>query len=273
LELFPSEGSYMEKMKMLWKGMENIIQKRNIFLMLGAITIIGFCIYQLIGIYFSYKKADDEYAEIEQKYVIEIDSEQEIVGEDIEKIENPVDFAGLKNQNEDVVGWLKIDGIKLSYPIMQSVDNEYYLNHTFQKNTHFAGSIFMDCENSPDFSDYNIILYGHNMKNGSMFGSLKKYQSKEFFAQNPFFWIYTPEKIYKYKVFSCREVSIHSGSYQIQFEDRKDFSSYIYDAAKASFVKHDIPSYEKDAIVTLSTCTNNSSNRFIVQGLCVQINE
>ena len=131
----------------------------------------------------------------------------------------------------------------------------------------FAGCIFMEYQNHSDFSDKNTIIYGHNMKNGSMFGTLRKFYEDEVYEKAPYFWIYTPDKIYRYDIFSCAEVPVDSLAYQITFSGEGSFEKYIDDAYSRSVVKgNDIKVTAEDKIVTLSTCTGNESTRFIVQG-------
>ena len=84
-------------------------------------------------------------------------------------LKNPVDFESLQKVNEDIIGWIRVSALGISYPIAQSTDNDYYLHRTFERVDNFAGCIFMEYQNHSDFSDKNTIIYGHNMKNGSCF--------------------------------------------------------------------------------------------------------
>ena len=182
-------------------------------------------------------------------------------------LKNPVDFESLKKVNEDIIGWIRVNALDISYPIAQSTNNDYYLHRTFERVDNFAGCIFMEYQNHSDFSDKNTIIYGHNMKNGSMFGTLRKFYEDEVYEKAPYFWIYTPDKIYRYDIFSCAEVAVDSLAYQITFSEEGSFEKYIDDAYSRSVVKgNDIKVTAEDKIVTLSTCTGNESTRFIVQG-------
>jgi len=105
-----------------------------------------------------------------------------------------IDFEGLRKINEDLVAWIQIPGIGLDYPVVQGEDNEYYLYHTFQKENNKAGSIFLDYRNHDDFTDRRVILYGHNMKDGSMFSNLKQYQDSVFRKNSDSAYLYLPEK-------------------------------------------------------------------------------
>lgn len=119
-------------------------------------------------------------------------------------LKNPVDFESLKKVNEDIIGWIRVNALDISYPIAQSTNNDYYLHRTFERVDNFAGCIFMEYQNHSDFSDKNTIIYGHNMKNGSMFGTLRKFYEDEVYEKAPYFWIYTPDKIYRYDISPAR---------------------------------------------------------------------
>ena len=182
-------------------------------------------------------------------------------------VEIPINFDYLKGENEDIIGWIRVSALGISYPIAQSTDNDYYLHRTFERVDNFAGCIFMEYQNHSDFSDKNTIIYGHNMKNGSMFGTLRKFYEDEVYEKAPYFWIYTPDKIYRYDIFSCAEVAVDSLAYQITFSEEGSFDQFIRDAYSRSVVKgNDIKVTAEDKIVTLSTCTGNEATRFIVQG-------
>ena len=184
-----------------------------------------------------------------------------------ENMENPIDFDSLQEINPDVIGWLEMEAVDtINYPIVQGEDNDYYLHRTFQGTDNFAGSIFMDYMNKSNFGQRNTIIYGHNMKNGSMFGSLKDYRDQEVYNKSPYFWIYTPTRIYKYEIFSCAEVDKFGQNYQITFQDKEDFQEFIYHAQDQSLYDTGVDVDYTDTVVTLSTCTGNEATRFIVQG-------
>ena len=148
---------------------------------------------KLFGAYLKYQKGDVSYEKL-QEYVQK--PEEEESPEPEKEKEEPqsryleIDFAGLKAVNPDVIAWIQILALDISYPVVQGKDNAYYLHHLFSGESNINGSIFVDCHNQPDFTDQNTIVYGHNMKNGSMFGTLDKYQDQTLFEQHPEFYIY-----------------------------------------------------------------------------------
>ena len=187
------------------------------------------------------------------------------------KLKNPVDFAELQSINPDVIGWIRVGAVNISYPVTQAKDNEYYLHRTFKKVDNFAGCIFENCTNSPFFTDQNTILYGHNMKNGSMFGQLKKFSEQATFDKNPYFWIFTKDFIFQYRIFSSSVVSKIGDPYITRFS-KEDFEKYIEKAIASSEIKcGDVPVTADDRIVTLSTCTGNDATRRILQGVLTQV--
>lgn len=179
-----------------------------------------------------------------------------------------VDFAGLLQVSEDVVGWVYIDGTNINYPIVQGEDNRYYVSALMDGTENKAGSIFMDYMNNADFSDMHTILYGHNMKNGTMFHDIVNYQEQEFFEQHPVGLIMTPEKNYYFDVVSAYVASLADPSWQLEFVDDADALQWLQDSIVRSAVACDIQPQPGDKIITLSTCTYEFEDaRFILVGI------
>lgn len=158
-----------------------------------AIAVFCYAAFNLFHIYTEYKKGTDEYNHIEQMAVTDrAPDAQEVAGPEAQpKAPINVDFASLKSVNPDVVGWIYVEALNhISYPIVQGKDNETYLHQTYEGNYNFAGTLFIDYENSSDFNDCNTLVYGHNMKNGSMFGHLKKFaEDQNVYNKSKYFWI------------------------------------------------------------------------------------
>lgn len=250
----------------------------SVLVLVIAIVIALVAGTKLYSIMKEYKAGVDEYSEIADTVVKERDADEEKVrklkdvnGKEIKKWTAPfdVDFEELKSINEDVVGWIYMEALPdITYPIVQGKDNDFYLHHTYKKESLFAGSIFMDAKNTKDFSDQNTIVYGHNMKNGSMFGTLKNYKKKETLDKSPYFWIITPDEAYKYKIFSTYTANVGGDTYTLIKGPGKETIKYGTDMKAKSM--HDTGEYkfkETDKMVTLSTCTGDSSTRFVVQGV------
>lgn len=180
-----------------------------------------------------------------------------------------VDFAGLKAINPDVVGWIYVPYLEISYPIVQGEDDDYYLHRTYEGTVNFAGSIFMESLNSPDFQDCNTILYGHNMKDLSMFGKLKLLMQDENYRNCTEFWVLTPEEDYCFQIFNIEYTSAYGDLYTLFSEPGQEFTEYLERRKAHSAVNMGDFVFDEDSrIVTLSTCTTGRDDgRFVVQGL------
>ena len=195
--------------------------------------------------------------------------EEEMLVEDAEPPMN-VDWAELKKVNPDITGWVYVEGMdNISYPICLGEDNDYYLHHTFRKESVFAGAIFEDYHNSSDFADPNTIVYGHNMRNGSMFGKLKFMRDQAKYDENPFFWILTPDGNYRYHIFAIFLTPVDSEVYTLFSQNSNEFLRWERRIQAQSEVKNSVPLSRNDKTVVLSTCTSDSSKRCVVIGKCV----
>ena len=154
---------------------------------------------------------------------------------------------------------------------MYSGDDETYLRKSFDGTNSIAGSIFMEGINNPEFTDVNTIIYGHNMRNLSMFGLLKKYtRDDKYYDSNKYFQIITPNYAYRYLIFAYETVDEDSDIYQISFNNDSDFESYIDTIRTMSEKETDVDVRSGDKIVTLSTCSTLSSDkRFVVHAVRV----
>ena len=210
------------------------------------------------------KKADPE--ETQESY--EKLKEQVAVDAD-DPMFRKIDFAAAQAVNPDVYAWIWIPGTNVDYPVLQSetVDDAYYLNHTIEKKEGLPGTIYTEKYNGKEFSSPVTVVYGHNMKNGSMFADLHKFEDKAFFDANPYVYIYTPERTLKYHIFAATPFDDRYllGSYN--FSSQVDFEKYL-DELRSSInanVNMDVNVLQQTGILTLSTCIADSPNeRFLV---------
>lgn len=240
----------------------------NIILVL-AITVFLFSGYKLYTIYSEYSKGDEEYESIMDEVIV-IEKQEESTTE--EKTIFKVDFKKLQAINKDVVAWIRFDKPeKISYPVVKGTDNDKYLKTTVEGKKNSAGAIFMDANNAGDFSDKNTFIYGHNMKNGSMFGKLRKYKSADFYKENPYFYIYTPDgKEVKYQVFAVCIVEDTSESYKKVYADDAEYLKYLQYIKSISRYDTGVEVTADSQIVSLSTCTNvTETQRLLVHGVKV----
>lgn len=239
--------------------------KRTVNNIILLICIIVFCwsAFQLYLIYDGYKEGDEANAEI-LAYGLQVPTI-----ETNHYWKYYVEFEELKLRNSDTIAWIRFDEPEIiNYPVVMSADNVEYLSKTFSGGSNIFGTIFADMRNSIDFSDLNTILYGHNMKNGSMFGSLKKFKDATYLKENPYFYIYTSDGMAsKYRIIAVKEVVYDSWHYQTRFSGYDDFAEYVEKIQDNSLhtVDGDVPKSGK--IVTLSTCTASDTYRLVVQGV------
>ena len=242
---------------------------------LGVILILGAVIY-LGSVFVAYQKSASEYDALEEVVfakteVFENETEEITEKTEVEEklpltAEEKEILAGiekLREENPNVIGWIKFDNLELSYPVMQGEDNDYYLNHTFSGEKNAAGSIFMEAANTADFNDSHTIIYGHNMKNRSMFGSLKTYKTEDFYPGNEYFTVYTPDKVYRYEIFAYYDISMYGEIYSVQFKPGELFQEILDNMCRRSYYDTGVRPESTDKIITLSTCSTEG-NRFVV---------
>ena len=222
-----------------------------IFALLMAISIITLI---------SWSKENKKVAQIveeEEKYLV-IDEEEK------EKKEEKVYLnKEIFNDNSDTVGWLKIEGTNINYPVVQHSDNEFYLKHDFKKNNNSAGWIFMDYKNS--FDDENIVIYGHHRRDGSMFGDIDLLFKSDFYKKNDNEIILIREKeIIRYRIFSVYKISNTEPYNSLNFES---FDETVKELKNKSQITFDVNLEGASQIITLSTCHDNNWDRLVVHGV------
>lgn len=166
-----------------------------------------------------------------------------------------VDFEALQQVNSDVIGWICIEGTKINYPIVQTTDNDYYLNRLVDRTYNGAGSIFMDFRNLPDFSDYHTVIYGHNMKNGTMFAPITDYKKKGFHEEHPVGMIMTPEKNFRFEIIGGYVADPDDPAWNLDFNTEEECLDWLRDAMRRSTVGGDYVPTGGEKIITLSTCS------------------
>lgn len=236
---------------------------------------------QLYGIFSDYHRATEEYDTLAKQVVQEVPVKKEAEEEEKEEekeesildlpydYEVPsyqVDLETVKSQNPDTIGWIILPDSKINYPILKSKDNTEYLTTTFEGQNANSGAIFMDMYCNNDFSCENTIIYGHNMKNGSMFRALNNMTDKEYFWRHHIFCIDTGNGFQNYEVISCYETQeTDLSSWQISFESKEAYGTWLKNIAKRC--NYDCADYDVNKnTITLSTCRGKSggTGRFIV---------
>ncbi len=237
-----------------------------VFLILILVSAWG-----LISAMFEYQRGTSEYKKLQEtvgETLSEKEKNQEVIDNAFRPNESIVkELQNLKSQNTDMMAWIAFDTLDISYPVMKGQDNLYYLTHTFSGKTNSSGSIFMEAGNSGDFSDCHTLVYGHNMKNGAMFGYLKKYREEEFFKGNEYFTVYLEDKYLRYQIFSVHTVSVTDSVYTIGFAPNQEFAEFVDRLNRQAWYDTGVKASVNSKVVTLSTCTSSDDSRYVVHAL------
>lgn len=264
-----TEEFYPKKKRRQGGGILRVI---SAIVLIAALAIFCYAAFNLYSIYSGYKAGTDEYDKLKEYVTVPKES---VTASGVDLSESgEVDFAALSAVNADVVAWIRFPAFPtIDYPIVHTTDNTTYLNTTFERNTNSAGTLFTDMYNKSDFSDPNVIVYGHALKNGSMFGSLKKFRDQEFYAENPYFYIYTPDGgIYKYQICAVYETEDTSDTYTIDFSTAEDYLNYLNMITEKAYYGTGAALTQTSRLVTLSTCTNaTATGRLVVQGVRTEV--
>ena len=177
-----------------------------------------------------------------------------------------VDFKKLKSENSDVVAYIKVNNTNIEYPIVKTSNNNFYLNHSFDKSKNSRGWIFADYKNKFDNTDKNIVIYGHNMRDESMFGSLKNILNEEWYnnTENKNITFLTEKGNYIYKVFSIYKIESEDYYIKTNFKNDEDYEKFLNTIKNRSIKNFDINLNINDKIITLSTCANNNKYRIVL---------
>lgn len=246
--------------------------------------------------FLTYKKGESDYAAVNAAITVEetpeaaeaagttedAEADEEEAGEQDEAEEYPalvIDFDKLGKTNADFVGVLYIPALDLYYPVAHSHDNAEYLRRTFSGEQNPCGSIFLDKAASADFSDLNTFIFGHNMKNGTMFGSLKRFSREEGLCDaDPYIYLYTKDAVRKYHIFSYSVCSVNDDLYR-NFSGKDGYGPYVKHAQNLSEYRPETDTYKDDfsqypPILTLSTCYGTAhTQNFVVFGALTGIYE
>ncbi len=247
-----------------------------VFGVLGTIGLAGLLFggLSLKNVYAAYKDGDTLYEDAVTKYVEVIDldalknnnfavSEDENGDVSISSTgEGPfsIDFVGLKEVNPDVVGWIKIEDTPINYPIVHSHDNDEYLSMSWNLSESIMGAIFLDCACNSDFSNENVVIHGHNMKNGSMFRALNNYVDETYYEEHPYVWICTPTTQTQYAIISVNHSYSTTDAYFNNFVLGSDtYAEWLEHRHRMSYYECEMYNINLPCL-TLSTCVSDGTN-------------
>lgn len=224
----------------------------QIALMIFTAAILILSLAGLGYFYSQYRQSDKLYHSLEEKGRVKRSLEADSNHDDEKNAY--IDHESLKSINPDYIGWIEVEGTQISYPVVFGKDNYYYLNHLFDNSKGIAGTIFMDMNNSQDLSDTNTVIYGHHMKDGTMFNELTNFLDKDFFAANKMVSISTPDGDKLYEIFACYEVHMDLLYFNPGKLDRSMLHEYVSFISSNARQQTDTAVEPDDRILSLMTC-------------------
>ena len=273
------------------RGMSGPAKALLLVLCAVFLGVFAFSGYKLFTIVHGYKSSERQYNSLTERYVAPVPSASPTpapvdaaapTAEPVNLNKSPiqVDFAQLKAECADIVGWIYSEGTPINYPIVRcaydnpAIADYYYLYRDIHGDYSANGTPFLDVNCSPDFNNYNSIVYGHHMKDGSMFASLDNYRSTDptFLNEHPCMYLNTPTQDYRIELFAGYVTDADSNTYTLFFPDDASFLLYCQEMKDRSDFKTDVELSPGDRIITLSTCSYEWHDaRYVVQGKLVPL--
>lgn len=241
-------------------------KRTGIIIQIICLAVVIFCGVYLGKYFYANKKAQNDINELRET----VENSENKLAEERAPNGMLALYFDLYSQNNDLTGWLKIPDTKIDYPVMLAENNEEYLHKNFEKKYQSSGLPFMDYQSNPDKQSDNIIIYAHNMKDGSMFASLLKYDSEDFYKAHPVILFDTLYKRGEYEImyaFRSKVGAKNEFRYYdfIDFGSEEEFDGFIESANKLSYYNTGKSAQYGDKLLTLSTCSYNSKDeRFVV---------
>lgn len=225
-----------------------------------CVVVMVVCGYLLADKYIEEKSSKNFIEDLKGDYVSHSGGSESDEPDDL-----VIDFDALKKVNSDIVGWIICEDTKIDYPIVRGRTNDDYLYTLYNGKNNRTGSIFMDYRNSSDFSDKNTVIYGHNMKNGSMFAALSDFKSNDYYNDHSVMYVYTPTQKYKLELISGYVTDADGEWFETFSKSDAEITQYMKDTMSKSTFKSDVVIGDNDRFVTLATCSYEYDDaRYIV---------
>ena len=242
---------------------KNIFLRILIYLFVRILLLLFIALFLYIGFnvgkYMFYSKANTRVFYEISRCVTRPYSEENITNEPV------IDFTKLREINAETVGWIKVQNAEVNLPIVKTKDNDFYLYHNYFKGTNSSGWIFVDCSNKLDGTDKNIVLYGKNYIDGTMFGSLKNILTSEWLDnnENKIITYRTPNEIFKYEVFSVYKIKGEEDYTKTNFAE-DEFDIFLETIKSRSLKKYETVVTSADSILTLTTWGNDNLPKVVL---------
>lgn len=264
--------------------------RKKIYLILMILFLLGFLVSSVVLVrdYITEKRADEQYEALVENI---LPTESETADTEIATTETEgktpdilaergitipdleLDWAALAETNEDIYSWIYIPETKVNYPVLQhATEDDYYLDRNLDHSQGLPGCIYTQRLNAKDYSDGNTVLYGHNMKNGTMFKTLHYFEDGQFFDENRYIYIYTPDTVLVYEIYAACEFSNAHLLYSYDFTSEEGTNKFLADLQSTrgmnNHIMQEFEFPEETRLVTLSTCIGSKpNNRWLVVGV------
>lgn len=286
-------------------SIRSMLSIQNLILVV-CVAVFTVCCIILIGRFFDYRRGDEIYKSLSDSIFREVSDDPSVIsGLDIQSpqatlnnysttlslgvsegeipenttVIGDIHYARirakleeLRKTNEDIIGWIKIEGTQINYPVALGSDNEYYLTHAYNGEYLRSGTIFADYKNNVPLSEnYNTVLYGHNMANGAMFAGVKKFLNEELF-NTAMIYFYTMDGVYVYEPVMLLETVASFYYFRVNFSSKRQYKLFLDQMYESAKLKKDVELTADDKLLSLSTCSNRvASGRYCLQARLVRI--
>ncbi len=241
--------------------------------------VIAFSLFMLAKTILSYTSNRADYRDIQDAAIIPrlptttAEPGETDTTETVKSSEIPfdVDWDMLRETNPDVIAWLYCPDTVINYPVVQTTDNEKYLTVNFSGRSNPGGALFADCNSVIGLRASHLIVYGHNMKDSSMFGTLKDFADEEYYHEHPVFYLLTPEQSYRVDLLDCLTIDATMDNYPTYFSESGSLDRYVSRITSGAYWVNSSAEYATHQLLTMSTCTSADTQRLILQGVLVPI--
>ena len=236
--------------------------------------VMAFSGYKIVSQLMEDKKGEEVYQEIASQAVLP-ETETAVIEKEDGQEETitlrQIDFDALWELNTDIIAWLECEGTVVDYPVVQAEDNNYYLRRLLDGSYHRFGTLFIDYQNDPEFLNQNTVIYGHNIKAGTMFHMLDNYKEPDYYQEHPYFMLYLPDKTYRIELFSGTLVDGADGI-PLNFATEEEYQAYIDGLRAESTFTSPVEMTTSDRMVTLYTWAYGvETARYVVCGKLVEV--
>ena len=226
--------------------------KRVLNVMVTAVLVLGILFFSSLSV--------KEYLPYARNRIRTERLQKEVTGRD-EEGRRKINWKKLQKKNKDIIAWIEIPGTKVDYPIVKCLSRSYYLHHDAEGRDSILGAVFVQPETAGDFSDMHTVIYGHNMRDKQMFGSLHSFEKKDFWKKHKKIYIYQPEQEIKAAVYSTYDILDSTDTYRTAFDTPDEWEEWIAMTTEKRYYDTGIDPEDTERIITLSTCSNGRGRR------------